>query len=346
MRGVNDDELPDFVALTRDRPVNVRFIEYMPFDGNVWSDKKMVRVVRALFPLTVPSRAPMSNSTSRGKQRCSDVWSGQAPAKAGVCCGRVRALLPQVPYREMQARVHAALQQQAQQAQHDVPEEEEEQEQRAAYASGQHVALAAGVGGSEQAHGALPWRSGAPGAACGAAGAVGGAGVAGGGQAAAPGAVALQRLEDPWGEVAKNFQAPGHAGTVSFITSMTSHFCGECNRCAPLALTLLEGRRGATHCVPMTSRASARGCFPRGRVSGVVGRRIERRGVRLAGCGVAAAGCGCWRMGTSRSACSAPTRCGPPLVQQEARDATWAGGQRGQRGTQQRFVRRALQPVC
>lgn len=42
MRGVNDDELADFVALTRDRPINVRFIEYMPFDGNVWSDKKMV----------------------------------------------------------------------------------------------------------------------------------------------------------------------------------------------------------------------------------------------------------------------------------------------------------------
>ena len=42
MRGVNDDELADFVELTRETPVNVRFIEYMPFDGNVWSDKKMV----------------------------------------------------------------------------------------------------------------------------------------------------------------------------------------------------------------------------------------------------------------------------------------------------------------
>ena len=42
MRGVNDDEIADFVELTRDRPINVRFIEYMPFDGNVWSDTKMV----------------------------------------------------------------------------------------------------------------------------------------------------------------------------------------------------------------------------------------------------------------------------------------------------------------
>ena len=42
MRGVNDDELADFVELTRTLPINVRFIEYMPFDGNVWSDSKMV----------------------------------------------------------------------------------------------------------------------------------------------------------------------------------------------------------------------------------------------------------------------------------------------------------------
>lgn len=42
MRGQNDDEIPDFVELTRTSPLNVRFIEYMPFDGNVWSDKKMV----------------------------------------------------------------------------------------------------------------------------------------------------------------------------------------------------------------------------------------------------------------------------------------------------------------
>jgi len=34
MRGINEDELGDFVAFTRDNAVNVRFIEYMPFDGN------------------------------------------------------------------------------------------------------------------------------------------------------------------------------------------------------------------------------------------------------------------------------------------------------------------------
>jgi molybdenum cofactor biosynthesis enzyme MoaA len=42
MRGVNDDEIADFVELTRDSPINVRFIEYMPFDGNAWGSNKMV----------------------------------------------------------------------------------------------------------------------------------------------------------------------------------------------------------------------------------------------------------------------------------------------------------------
>eukprot|EP00898_Chlorokybus_atmophyticus_P009176 jgi/Chlat1/925/Chrsp108S01425 len=42
MRGFNDDEILDFVELTRHQPVNVRFIEFMPFDGNVWQANKMV----------------------------------------------------------------------------------------------------------------------------------------------------------------------------------------------------------------------------------------------------------------------------------------------------------------
>ncbi len=42
MRGLNDDELHNFVELTRDKEIDVRFIEYMPFEGNKWNDKKMV----------------------------------------------------------------------------------------------------------------------------------------------------------------------------------------------------------------------------------------------------------------------------------------------------------------
>ncbi|XP_062954467.1 molybdenum cofactor biosynthesis protein 1 isoform X3 [Cynocephalus volans] len=42
MRGLNEDELLDFVALTEGLPLDVRFIEYMPFDGNKWNFRKMV----------------------------------------------------------------------------------------------------------------------------------------------------------------------------------------------------------------------------------------------------------------------------------------------------------------
>lgn len=42
MRGLNEDELANFVQLTQYKEVDVRFIEYMPFDGNKWNDKKMV----------------------------------------------------------------------------------------------------------------------------------------------------------------------------------------------------------------------------------------------------------------------------------------------------------------
>ncbi|XP_040874139.1 GTP 3',8-cyclase, mitochondrial isoform X4 [Glycine max] len=42
MRGFNDDEICDFVELTREKPIDIRFIEFMPFDGNVWNVKKLV----------------------------------------------------------------------------------------------------------------------------------------------------------------------------------------------------------------------------------------------------------------------------------------------------------------
>lgn len=42
MKGFNESELCDFVAFTKDRNVDVRFIEYMPFTGNKWDTEKMV----------------------------------------------------------------------------------------------------------------------------------------------------------------------------------------------------------------------------------------------------------------------------------------------------------------
>lgn len=42
IRDVNDSELVDFVQWSKDKPVHVRFIEFMPFDGNNWDWEKKV----------------------------------------------------------------------------------------------------------------------------------------------------------------------------------------------------------------------------------------------------------------------------------------------------------------
>ncbi|EEF50222.1 molybdopterin cofactor synthesis protein A, putative [Ricinus communis] len=102
MRGFNDDEICDFVELTRNRPINIRFIEFMPFDGNVWNVKKLV------------------------------------------------------PYSEMLDRVAKKF-------------------------------------------------------------------------------TEIRRLQDHPSDTAKNFKIDGHLGAVSFITSMTEHFCAGCNRLRLLA---------------------------------------------------------------------------------------------------------------
>lgn len=102
MRGINDDEICDFVELTRERAINVRFIEFMPFDGNVWNIKKLV---------------PYTEILDKVKQRFEGV----------------------------------------------------------------------------------------------------------------------KRLKDHPTDTAKNFSIDGHCGSVSFITSMTEHFCGGCNRLRLLA---------------------------------------------------------------------------------------------------------------
>ncbi|KAM0865056.1 hypothetical protein ACQ4PT_043523 [Festuca glaucescens] len=102
MCGMNDDEICDFVELTRHKPINVRFIEFMPFDGNVWNVKKLV------------------------------------------------------PYAEILDKVR------------------------------QHFK-------------------------------------------------GVERLQDHPSDTAKNFRIDGHVGTISFITSMTEHFCAGCNRLRLLA---------------------------------------------------------------------------------------------------------------
>lgn len=43
IKGFNEDELIDFVEMTKNKELQVRFIEFMPFSGNAWDKSKLVR---------------------------------------------------------------------------------------------------------------------------------------------------------------------------------------------------------------------------------------------------------------------------------------------------------------
>lgn len=55
MKGLNDNEINDFVQWTKHEPVHVRFIEFMPFTGNRWASNKvftmhqMLEVIREKY---------------------------------------------------------------------------------------------------------------------------------------------------------------------------------------------------------------------------------------------------------------------------------------------------------
>lgn len=98
LRGVNDDELADFVALTEAWPVEVRFIEFMPFTGNGWEDGRLVPFaemldrLRARYPLEPLNDGPHATARTyrvpgfRG--RVGFIASMTAPFCAG--CNRLR----------------------------------------------------------------------------------------------------------------------------------------------------------------------------------------------------------------------------------------------------------------
>ncbi|XP_067130506.1 molybdenum cofactor biosynthesis protein 1-like isoform X2 [Centruroides vittatus] len=80
IKGINEDELCDFVYLTKNKKIDVRFIEYMPFDGNKWNDKKMISYfqmlndIRKSFP-TVERLKDGPNDTSKAYKISG--WMGQ-----------------------------------------------------------------------------------------------------------------------------------------------------------------------------------------------------------------------------------------------------------------------------
>lgn len=69
MKGLNDNEILNFIALTKDRNVEIRFIEFMPFSGNKWSSNQVITLEEILMKIRedheVLSVTPKANDTSK-----------------------------------------------------------------------------------------------------------------------------------------------------------------------------------------------------------------------------------------------------------------------------------------
>lgn len=99
LRGRNDDEAADFAALAAREPIEVRFIELMPFDGNAWDRSDLVPWTETrddieaaygpLDPLPDDPHATAMTFTRPGwRGRVGFVASMTAPFCAG--CNRLR----------------------------------------------------------------------------------------------------------------------------------------------------------------------------------------------------------------------------------------------------------------
>ena len=40
----------------------------------------------------------------------------------------------------------------------------------------------------------------------------------------------ITKVSDELNDTARNYFIPGHSGSIGFISSMSDHFCGTCNR--------------------------------------------------------------------------------------------------------------------
>ncbi|GGI25400.1 GTP 3',8-cyclase [Pedobacter mendelii] len=70
MKGLNDDEIKDFIDWTKHNPIQIRFIEFMPFAGNKWTSNKMfslqeiLQLIEKDFIVLPVKSAP--NDTAKG----------------------------------------------------------------------------------------------------------------------------------------------------------------------------------------------------------------------------------------------------------------------------------------
>jgi len=310
VRGVNDDEVEALASLTRAAPLNVRYIEYMPFDGNAWGQGKGMVPYAELRARADAYAARALAAQAQAQMQMRMQMEQEQPAHAAGAAG-LGATLPPFSLQQQQQQQQAATgapwplggggggggawggpgaasaapalrfaaaaayhglaagsgaweqqqhQQQQQQQQHQQQRQHQEQRRRPsgllARAAAEADAALPLTPPPHAAAGALSFSAGAP-------------------------LLALRRLDDHPSEVAKNFRAPGHAGTLSFVTSMTSHFCGGCTRLRLLADGALKVCLFGANEVSL--RDAARGGATDDELLCVVGAAVRRKKASHAG---------------------------------------------------------------
>jgi cyclic pyranopterin phosphate synthase len=99
MRGFNEDEIADFVDLARKLPIEVRFLEFMPFDGNSWNEDRLVTLAEVFSCMRQAEeglRPVPTPKTSTAKLFDAPGWRGRvgliSPMTDSFCggCNRLR----------------------------------------------------------------------------------------------------------------------------------------------------------------------------------------------------------------------------------------------------------------
>jgi molybdenum cofactor biosynthesis protein A len=82
MRGVNDEELGDFCDMTRHHALDVRFIEFMPFQGNRWTDARFMSYADMLRAIAQHCGA-LERATDAQNDTCKHYRIPGAPGRVG-----------------------------------------------------------------------------------------------------------------------------------------------------------------------------------------------------------------------------------------------------------------------
>jgi GTP 3',8-cyclase len=94
LKNINDNEILDFVKWTKDAPIHVRFIEFMPFDGNNWENDRVfawqeilerITDLYSIIPLERENHETVKKYTIDGHQGTFAVISTMSSPFCGDC---------------------------------------------------------------------------------------------------------------------------------------------------------------------------------------------------------------------------------------------------------------------